>query len=57
VKLAQARPDQLDRRFEAVKNRIAEVLPLYVAAAEGETKAAPAPVGGKENQVSLYRVS
>jgi hypothetical protein len=57
VKLAQTRPDQLDRRFEAVKNRIAEVLPLYVAAAEGETKAAPAPVGGKENQVSLYRVS
>ena len=30
VKLAQSRRDQLDRRFEAIKGRLAELLPQYV---------------------------
>jgi hypothetical protein len=47
----------LDRRFEAVKNRIAEVLPLYVTAVEGETKAVPALASGQRVQLSLYRVT
>jgi hypothetical protein len=46
-----------NHRFEAVTRRIAEVLPLYVAAAEGEAKATPELVGEKESQVSLYRIS
>jgi hypothetical protein len=57
VKFAQARPDQLDRRFEALRNRIAELLPRYVEAAEGGAKTSPAPAPGPESRVTVYRVT
>jgi hypothetical protein len=56
VRLAQARPDQLDRRFEAVKDRLAELLPLYVEAAGREPKTAPGLAAGQEIPVALYCV-
>ncbi len=53
LKLAQTRPDHLDRRFETFRDRIAELLPLYVAAAESE-KPCPVPASSQEIQVALY---
>jgi hypothetical protein len=45
VKLAQSRSDQLDRRFEAIKNRLAELLSQFVAftakTAEGASEVSP----------------
>jgi hypothetical protein len=32
-RLAQTRPDQLDRRFQSIKSRLGELLPQYVEAA------------------------
>ena len=42
VKLAQSRADQLDRRFEAIKNRLAGLLPEYVKAVEARGQDGPA---------------
>ena len=56
VKLAQARPDHLERRFEAVKNRIAELLPVYVTVADRGTTPDPVTAGDEQAQVTLYRV-
>jgi hypothetical protein len=41
VKLAATRSDQLDRRFEAMKNRLAELLVQYVEATKSEAQVAP----------------
>jgi hypothetical protein len=57
VKLTQTRPDQLARRFEAIRNRIAELLPRYIVAAESAATTSSAPIDGQEIQVVLYRPS
>ncbi len=56
LKLAQSRGDQLERRFEVIRNRIAELLPRYV-----EWKNAPGQTHSEspsaDAQVVLYHVS
>jgi superfamily II DNA or RNA helicase len=55
IKLAQAPAHQLDRRFEALKSSIAELLPRYVEATREVARPSPASTGGQEIRVGLYR--
>jgi len=53
VKLAQTRADHLERRFDAIKNQIAELLPQYVTAVESQPETPPALL--TESRVAFYR--
>jgi hypothetical protein len=55
VKLAQSRADQLDRRFEAIKNRLAGLLPDYVKAVETKGQDRPVVSTGHEFRVTTFR--
>jgi hypothetical protein len=55
VKLAQSRADQLDRRFEAIKNRLAGLLPDYVKAVEAKGQYRPVASTGHEFGVTAFR--
>jgi hypothetical protein len=53
-KLSQSRGDQLDRRFEAIKNRLAELLPQYVEVVGTEGRATPKIPAEQDFQVVGY---
>jgi hypothetical protein len=55
VKLAQSRADQLDRRFEAIKNRLAGLLPDYVKVVETKGQDGPVVSTGHECRVTAFR--
>jgi hypothetical protein len=55
VKLAQSRADQLDRRFEAIKNRLAGLLPDYVKAVETKGEDGAVVSTGHEFRVTAFR--
>jgi superfamily II DNA or RNA helicase len=55
VSIAQARRDGLDRRFEAIKTRLAEVLTQYMSVASADADAPPTAAGGEIRSVCLGR--
>jgi hypothetical protein len=55
MKLAQSRADQLDRRFEAIKNRLAGLQPDYVKAVETKGEDGPIVSTGHEFHVNAFR--
>jgi hypothetical protein len=54
VKPAQTRGDHFDRRFEAIKNRVAELLPRYVELAEAGAQGSAPATTAQEACVALY---
>jgi superfamily II DNA or RNA helicase len=56
AKLAQLRGDQLDRRFEAIRNRLATLLAQYVEAVGAEGPAKQEAVADPDYRVVAYRV-
>jgi hypothetical protein len=55
VKLTQNRADQLDRRFEAIKNRLGVLLPDYVKAVEMKGQDGPVVSTGQQFRVTAFR--
>jgi hypothetical protein len=55
VKLSQSRTDQLDPRCEAIKNRLAGLLPDYVKAVETKGQDRAVVSTGHEFRVTTFR--